>query len=309
MALLCHKLLCCCEGGIPVGRSLQLLTENPDCRAVRDIARDMANAISCGYTLEAAVRAHAHRFPATFVEMIAVGERTGCLDRVLAELSKNYAEEVELQRQILQAVAYPLAVLVIISYFLYPLINVVLKDGPMSQLYRAAFYFARDMAILAVLWKVGFIPWVWRHIAFWIWPFSIITRKLALSRFSATLALTFCNGVPPVESIKRAAAATLQPRLERDLLPAADFVSEGATLAGAFAACSCLPPMVHDMINVGEASGKLDESLRKAAQYLRDDAIHSIKNQTRALAAAGFLIVFVGRPAWDILMMGLRVAL
>jgi MSHA biogenesis protein MshG len=306
MASLCRRLAYITRGGIPAARMFELIAQEPGGRRIKRLARGIAEEIRDGMTLEEALRARATHFSSVFIELVSVGERTGKLDTVIADLADWYETEVELQRRFALALAYPVAVYTVILYILYPLIHVLFTGAPTSLLYWAVFCLARDIVILFVLWEVGFLSWLWANVGSRLWPFAGLSRKMAMSRFCEAFALMLESGISVTTSIRTAAAVPGRPYLEKELLRAIPRIQQGATIDEAFSECPSLPPLVRGMISVGEQTGELEQSLQKARQYMKDEAVHGLKTIAVTLAGLGILLIIFLRGLSQLAMLPLR---
>ena len=151
--------------------------------------------------------------------------------------------------------------------------------GPivMSMVASLAVTFAVVVGTVRALSFVGLLPWIVGVVGAYAWPVSSLMRKFAFSHFLRAMALMLDSGLSAVQSVERAAAASGNRILRRDLAKAVPAVQQGAPFVKAFKLSRLLPLMALEMINVGEQSGKMGEALRKAAEYLYTSAMHTLK--------------------------------
>jgi type II secretory pathway component PulF len=141
--------------------------------------------------------------------------------------------------------------------------------------------FGSGVAASIVLARLGMFKWIWGYVATHVWPIAPVTRRFAMARYLRSLSLLTGSGVPIVRALERAAATCANPYIEKDLLKPIPLVQQGLTLVEAFAQSKYLPTVAREMLLVGEKSGKLEESLNKAAQYQMDEAIQAVNIATR----------------------------
>jgi len=301
VALLAHKLAALSHAGLTEVRGLELIAGGPGTRS-RRVLSPVADALRGGESLGDALRAQGKYFPSFFVESVAIGETTGALERVLEDLAAYYEDQWSIRRAFIRGLMYPLAVLFAACY-LIPIMVAVLTSavgaGSSEQVYRMVVWMVLSLAgqvaailiVGRVLAHAGVLTWFRGIVGAHLWPLSALYQKFAVYRFLYNLALLLDAGASAVPSIQHAAAAAGIPALERDLRRAVPAVQGGATLAEAFGATRRLPPMAFEMLRVGEQAGSLGDSLRKAAAYCRDEAVHALNVIARVLEAIVIILV------------------
>ncbi len=307
LALVCRQMATAYTAGIPIIRALEMAgREAPNSRA-REVVKAMREDIEGGSTLAEAAQRQRTYLPPMFVELIANGEKGGRLDAMLGDLATYYEDRVNLQRQIVTMAVYP-ALQLAIAWFLGTFAFMLLGQlgatlegrgdafdfaGLFASYVRfqgrAAVVFALAMGIIIVLSRSGVLRWPWGWIRTYIWPLSNVTRRFALARFCRGLSLLVGSGVNIVHAIRGAAGAAGNPFIERDLLEAVPPVQSGAPLTEAFSRSKFLDRTTREMIAVGEASGELEASLRKASDYHFDQAT----NATQVMVRVGFVLTIV----------------
>ncbi|MFO7975431.1 MAG: type II secretion system F family protein [Candidatus Hydrogenedentota bacterium] len=273
MALFTRKLAYAYEGGIPIRRALELMTEESHDRTLASLARDLANAIECGYSLEEALRAQAHVVDDFFVEFVAASERAGRLGEALETLHAWYEEQLAFRRMLSYHFSYYLVLFAVIAFFLYPCIGVFLLDGSPMLLVHALIRFAFVAVVVYAAARLGVLTLLRRRFSANVWPFSGLTKQLNLSRFCRVLALTYGH-LSIYESWERATESVWDEKARPHLLRVPERVREDATLGQAVFECPALPDMVKEMIITGENTGNTEECFLKASDYLRRDAMH-----------------------------------
>lgn len=292
MVPMCRQLATAYHAGIPIVRGLLLASENARDKRSRQVLREMADSVREGSTLAGAAKRQEKYLPPFFIELLRAGEQGGRLDVMLNDLASYYEDRMRMQRQILIGLTYP-ALQVAMAWFLGTFaLGLVSKIDFSSQVrfdlmqYIISYLYFQGgaMAVLAALIlscaalsRMGVFSWIYGWFTNHIWPINIVTRKFALARFFRSMALLIGSGMHIIPCIKSAAATTANPYIERELLRAVPFVSDGATLVEAFAPVRIMTPTAREMLLVGEQSGNLDGALMKVSEYHLAEANQAVK--------------------------------
>ena len=284
MAALCASLANAYDAGIPLLRCLELVMDEGRRRRLVYALTPVMDAIRAGATLEQAVRGAAEHFPGEFVEVMALGDVSGGLGPVLADLANHFEEVLAVKRAIIRQLAYPICVLVaafvVIPYFQ----GAVLAGGTVGE-YTLRFVmswvpFLQKLLLGIIVYKIATRLKVLRPfldgLRLKMWPLGQIKRRFALARFFRSLSLLLEGGLPVTTSLRRAAATTANVIAERNLLNAVAPVEQGASLSEALRQCRLIPRVALGMVAAAEKAGKVEESLARTAGYLLNEARHSL---------------------------------
>lgn len=287
------------KSGIPIIRALRLAENNSP--VIRNLVESICYYLEQGATLEEAM-GHQRRFLPDFViEVIAAGERAGQLVSVFSALTTYYEERLRLQRALWRQVTYPLCVVVagtviipFVQHFVIANINehtIGFWEYTLQYLlgWAAPVFYVTLFVLLA---RFGAFRFLTNILALDLPFVAAYTRRIALARFLWTFSVLVDSTVPIHEAIARAARATGNRRLAQDLLPAVQEVKNGNTLGVAFVNSRYLSVMMCQMIDVGETSGNLPQTLAKAAEYTINEAHHLVSMAIRLVEI--ILIVWIG---------------
>jgi len=303
MVLMCRQLATSHGAGIPILRTLTLVAQNLQDPVAQRVLRRMHDDIRKGDTLTQAARKQSDYVPPMFVQMIESGEIGGRLDMMLRDLASYHEERLRMRRDIVRRLTYPFLQLVaawFLGTFSLQLIKLVGTEnfnlGTFLQSYArfqgAAFVLAVAGFLFAVLLaRVGLLKWVWGFAATYFWPIAPVTRRFATARFFRSLSFLIGSGMPIARAVESAAATTINPYIERDLLTAIPRIKSGMTLSEAFAPCKYFTPEMREMLLVGEESGRHEEALRRASDYQMEEAMHAVAIATRVGEVAIILLV------------------
>ncbi|EQA1493955.1 type II secretion system protein GspF [Escherichia coli] len=231
LALFTRQLATLVQAAMPLETCLQAVSEQSEKLHVKSLGMALRSRIQEGYTLSDSLREHPRVFDSLFCSMVAAGEKSGHLDVVLNRLADYTEQRQRLKSRLLQAMLYPLVLLVLGQR--------LLKNPAMRLRW--------DKTLLR-------LPVTGR-----------VARGLNTARFSRTLSILTASSVPLLEGIQTAAAVSANRYVEQQLLLAADRVREGSSLRAALADLRLFPPMMLYMIASGEQSGELETMLEQAA--------------------------------------------
>jgi type IV pilus assembly protein PilC len=279
------------NSGLSLLRALSILAEQTENKELGRILGEVRNDIETGSSLSVAMAKHPNVFPPLMINMIRAGEVGGFLDGVLLQLAENYEAEVKLRGKVKSAMTYPVVVFVIaiiavvgMLLFIVPVFAGMFEDlgGELPAPTKVLVFLSGAMKIIAPL---GLLA----TIAFFItWPkvkhkeavrnvkdplmlklpiFGLLVQKIALSRFSRNLGTMLRSGVPILQSLEIVAATCGNVVLERAVTDVQNSVRQGEALAAPLMNHPVFPPMVVQMMSVGEDTGALDTMLHKISDF------------------------------------------
>jgi type IV pilus assembly protein PilC len=293
------------NSGLSLLRALTILTEQTENKELARIVGEVRNDIEAGSSLSAAMSQHEDVFPPLMVNMCKAGEVGGFLDSVLIQVAENFEAEVKLKAKIKSAMTYPVVVFVIailavvgMLLFIVPVFAGMFEDlgGELPAPTKVLVFLSGAMKFLAPLGLVGFVVFLFT------WPkvkrragvrdvvdplklkipiFGLLFQKIALSRFSRNLGTMMRSGVPILQSLDIVAETTGNVVLERAIRDVQESVRTGESLAKPLEDHAVFPPMVVQMMAVGEDTGQLDTMLHKISDFYD----HEVEATTEALTS------------------------
>ncbi len=308
MVPVCRQMATSYDAGIPILRTLEILTQEQRNRKLRQVLENMGTAIQKGSTLGEAALAQKTFLPPLFIKLLAVGERGGRLDAMLRDLADYFEDRLEIQRSVRRAMVGPgirLAAAWFLGLFSLRLVNELAGMADQTEPFNLTAFFKEYFVFQAyamllfgtaavgciVLARMGLFGWVSGAVTTHVWPLSLVTRRFALARFFRTMSLLIGGGLRIDQCITESAEVVQNPYIRKDLTQAAPKVQEGVTLVEAFRDCRYLTPTAREMLVVGEESGSLEESLRKLSEYHLDEANQAVSVATKFLSTAIILAV------------------
>jgi type IV pilus assembly protein PilC len=283
------------DAGLPLVQCLEILgTQEEDKNFSAVILQTRAD-VEGGASLADAMRKHPKTFDSLFTNMIAAGEAGGILDTILKRLATYIEKAVKLAGQVKSAMIYPVAVMVIaglvVGVILWKVIPTFASlfaglgaDLPLPTRFVIALsnnlvtYFLPILAILGAA-VYGFTRYyatdAGRHVVDRIilkMPIlGDIMRKIAVARFCRTLATLISSGVPILDGLEITARTSGNAIVEDAILLTRKSIERGETISAPLKETNVFPPMVTQMIGVGEATGALDTMLAKIADFYEEE--------------------------------------
>ena len=304
------------NSGLSLLRALSILTEQTENKELARVLGVVRNDIETGSSLSVGMAKHPAVFPPLMVNMCRAGEVGGFLDMVLLQIAQNYEAEVRLKGKVKAAMTYPVVVFIIsvvavigMLIFIVP-VFVGLFAGFDAQLPAPTRFLVFLSGLAKIFVPLGLVAFV----AFVItWPkvkradqvrnlldplklklpvFGLLFQKIALARFGRNLGTMLKSGVPILQSLDIVASTTGNVVLERAIRDVQESVRQGEALAQPLTNHKVFPPMVVQMMAVGEDTGALDTMLHKIAEFYDQE----VEATTEALTALiePLMIVFIG---------------
>jgi type IV pilus assembly protein PilC len=279
------------NSGLSLLRALNILTEQTDSKRLAETLVDVRNDVETGSALSGAMAKHPDVFPPLMVNMCRAGEVGGFLDSVLLQIAENYESEVKLRGKIKAAMTYPCAVLCIavlavigMLIFIVPVFAKMFTTlgGTLPAPTRVLIFLSHAMKLLVPIGVVVAIVGlqVWKRIRrdervrrvidplkLKIPVFGELFRKLAIARFTRNLGTMMRSGVPILQSLEIVADTTGNIVVTDAVRDIQNSVRNGESLTQPLAEHAVFPPMVVQMMAVGEDTGALDTMLHKVSQF------------------------------------------
>ncbi len=307
---LCRRMATAYDAGVPILNTLDVVARTERDPKLRRIVAGMADDIRGGMTLESAARKHSGRFPPYMIELLASGEVAGNLDVMMNDLAGYFESRLEMERQITRLLVGP-AIRLAAAWFLgtfalrlLPQMRELIAGRGEARFDFFAYLreywtfqlesmvlFGTAFLLCVGLARLGVFGWFSGLFTTHVWPFSRVTRKFGLARFFRTLSLLLASGIRIDNAVEKAATAAGNPYIQRDLLKVAPRLREGRTLVDAFGDSRYLTPLSREMLEVGEQSGKIPESLHKVAEYHLQEASHAVQVATKFVTVVIILCV------------------
>ena len=279
------------NSGLSLLRALSILEEQSENKELSKVLTLVRQDVETGQSLSSALGQHPDIFPPLMVNMIKAGEVGGFLDSVMLQIAENYETETKLRGKVKSAMTYPVVVFVIailavigMLIFIVPVFANLFKTlGGQLPAPTRVLVFLSDVLktwapVIVIVLVAGFIVWTkvkrTERVRNVVDPlklkapiFGNLFQKIALSRFTRNLGTLMRSGVPILQSLDIVADTTGNVVVARAVRDVQDSVRKGESLTAPLANHAVFPPMVVQMMSVGEDTGALDTMLHKISDF------------------------------------------
>jgi type IV pilus assembly protein PilC len=317
MTVMARQLATMVSSGLSLLRALYVLEEQTEAPKLRRAISEVRQDVEAGLSLSQAMAKHPRVFNKLFVAMVQAGETGGNLEEVLGRVAIQFEKDDSLKRTVRSAMVYPLmigafavAVLIGMVTFIIPIFADMFSDlgGELpamtkfmigvSDAFRGYWYLfiltPIVLTFLFVRWKrtdKGQLAWDAFKLKLPIKVGSIV-RKIAVARFSRTLATLTSSGVPILQALAITAQTSGNRVISDPMGEVAERVREGQSLATPLARTGVFPVMLTQMLAVGEETGAMDTMLHKLADFYEDEVATQLKALTSVIEPV--MMIFVG---------------
>ncbi len=316
MAIFTRQFSTMIDAGLPLVQCLNILAEQSESKTLRGVTGQVARNVEAGSTLADALRRHPRTFDDLFTNLVEVGEAGGILDVVLQRLAAYIEKAAALKRKVKAAMVYPAAIIsvallvvIFMLTFVIPTFAQMFKDLgadlPLpTKIVMWLSDFVRSYILLIIAGLIGCVIALRSYyrteggratidaLMLKLPVFGTLVRKVAVARFTRTLGTLVQSGVPILDGLRITARTAGNKVVEKAVLQCRAAVTEGKTLAEPLRTSGVFPPMVTQMISVGEQTGALDAMLSKIADFYDDEVDTAVSTLTSLLEP--IMIVFLG---------------
>ncbi|OGS06575.1 MAG: pilus assembly protein PilC [Elusimicrobia bacterium RIFOXYA12_FULL_51_18] len=292
------------SAGIPIVQGLNILESQAENPAFKTVVSALRTDIESGLSIADGMRKHPQAFTELYVSMIKAGEVGGILDTILERLSAYLEASEVLKAKVKSAMMYPTVVggaAFFITVFLIIFIIPVFKD--IFGGFGAELPFPTRVIIGISDFLRGNIVYILAIVGGGVWGvkkylktekgqeklddislklpvFGILLKKVAIAKFTRTLGTLIKSGVPILQGLETVAKTAGNKIIERAIYKSRDSIKEGGRIADPLKKANIFPPMVIQMISVGEETGGLDTMLNKIADFYDQEVDTAVKGLT-----------------------------
>ncbi len=333
LSLFSRQMYTLLKAGVPIMQALRGLRESTQNPALAKVIIGIGESLDTGLDLTGALRRHPRVFSSLYVNMVQVGETTGSLQEVFLQLAVYLEREKDTRDRIKSATRYPIFVVAaifiaifIINLFVIPTFAKVYSgfkiELPLATKiliatsnFTVAYWPAIVMGAITAIFSIRYYirtpegRYRWHKMKLGIPVVGKVIYKATLGRFSRALAVMMKSGVPLVQGMTVVSRAVDNDYISDRIVQMRDGVERGETIARTAAATGMFPPLVIQMISVGEDTGSVDELMFNVADYYEREVDYDITNLSTAIQP--ILIVFLAimvfilalgvfLPMWDL---------
>ncbi|WP_129126166.1 type II secretion system F family protein [Geomonas oryzae] len=304
------------DSGLPLVQCLDILSSQQENKTFKEILVKVKESVESGSTFADALAKHPKAFDQLYVNLVAAGEVGGILDTILARLAAYIEKAMKLKKQVKGAMVYPITILSIavivvgvILIFVIPTFAKMFADfggdlpAPTKFVIALSNFLVKYIVvIIAILFGIKYAIGKYyntpngRKV---LDAFALkapiagpLIRKVSVAKFTRTLGTMISSGVPIMDGLEIVAKTAGNKIVEEAIYKVRQSISEGKTIAEPLAECGVFPPMVVQMISVGEATGAMDAMLNKIADFYDDEVDDAVGALTAMMEP--LLMVFLG---------------
>ncbi|MCE5314578.1 MAG: type II secretion system F family protein [Armatimonadota bacterium] len=261
--------------GMSLSEALRNISERMHGSLGRIVRAAHARVQSGGKLSDEMIR-HPRVFAPLQVSLIRAGEQSGLLEPMADRIASHIEFEINIRRRIITATLYPM--LILLFMFLFPALIALVTDGVQAAawiVWGQFQMFGIPILIILIVCKFLFqfnqVRLVWDVVKIQPPVLGTMARKIAMSRFSRSLALMYSSGVPIGQSVSISADACANIAISRSIKRVIPAINDGQPLTESLQKTGMMLPVVLDMLDVGEKTGGYDVTLQKVAEYMDDE--------------------------------------
>ncbi|MCD6386565.1 type II secretion system F family protein [Candidatus Sumerlaeota bacterium] len=322
MAIFCRQLSTLLDVGIPLVRSLRILSERTHHPRLQKVIHQVTEKVEEGQSLSTALSAFPKVFSPLFIGVVRVGELGGILDSSLKRLADILERKADIKKKIISSLAYPIVsfcvaigVIVVILTVAIPRFEEVYKSQEVAlpgitQVVLAISNFVRSypfvyvpiilaIIVLLLLWsRTPAGKWTFDFLKLRLPVMGPINTKINVARFTRTTGNLLSAGIPLLEALNLAASTSENMLIADALRKTYKSVEEGGKIDAPLRENPVFPELVVDMIAIGDEAGSLDVMLNKIADFYETDVEASLRGLTAIIEPIfiifmGFVVIFI----------------
>jgi len=309
--------------GIPLIRCLHTLYEQTKNPVLQRTVREVARSVEGGMSLSEALSAHPGIFSSMYIDMVKAGEMSGMIEEMLKRLSEQLDRDKSLRDNIRSATMYPIMVMVFaicvvlaMMFFVVPVfMGFFPKDVPLPLPTQVVMGFSNSLRGYWYLYILAFVLVVLGlrfylsspggkktldKLKFKVPVFGELLKKATVARFARTLSTLLGGGIPVLQALEAAGPASGSMQVADAIKETGASILEGQSIAGPLKISGLFPPMLVNMVAVGEETGQLPMLLGRVAEFYEEEVATMTKGLTAMLEP--LMLIFIGCMVGGILI-------
>lgn len=332
LAVFCKQLYAMLRAGVTIVTSLEILKQQTENKRLSQIIGQMYEDLQKGNTLSEALSHHKGVFPEIFISMVEAGELSGNIDVIMDRLSTHFEKEYKIENKVKSAMTYPAILAIVASSVVVFLLTSVMptfvdmyssSGVPLPAITTTLINISNALKnywyifillifvlvfVLSIVMKSPKVQYETDSFKLKIPVYKSLELKVATSRFTRTLSTLMGSGVPLLQALDTVSGVTGNTFIGSKILEAKEDVRRGLSLSQPLKKQNVFPPMVHNMIKIGEDSGSIEEILDKTADFYDEEVETAISRVTAMLEPLmivfmaiiiGFIVLAMVIPMFD----------
>jgi type IV pilus assembly protein PilC len=334
VVLIARQLATMITAGLPLVNCLGILAKQTESERLKEIILDIQTSVESGSTFSEGLEKHKKIFGEIFIHMVSAGEAGGILDTILLRLAVYLEKAAALKSKIKSAMMYPAVIMTAaMGATIFLLVSVIPTFANMFANFGAtlplptrivlaishilsSYFYILILAVVGIVVGLKFLYKTDNGALFldkWrlkLPIFGHLFKKVAISRFTRTLGTLISSGVPILDGLEITAKTSGNRVVHDAILKARSSISEGEAISEPLSNSNTFPPMVVQMISVGEKTGNLDEMLDKISDFYDDEVDTAVSSLTSVLepimivlmgVIIGGIVIAVYMPMFDLI--------
>jgi type IV pilus assembly protein PilC len=332
LSMFCRQMNSMLKSGITIEKCIEILSIQTEDKSFRKVLKNMHMKLLTGSTFSESVESNKEVFPTMFLSMVQAGEMSGNIEMVMGRLAVQYGKEYKTESKVKSAMTYPVVLAVVATVVvIFLLIYVMPTFVDLYESSGVSLPFVTRIMLKLSSWLQNF----WQVIAlvllisvlfiirlvknenvkYKIDSFKLrlplyktLKVKLAASRFSRTLSTLVESGVPLLSGLEAVSMIVGNEYIKRLILCAREDLRKGSSLSCSLQNYNIFPPMVHNMVKIGEESGELEDILNKTADFYDEEVENTIQKLVALIEPVmivlmaviiGFIMLAMITPMFD----------
>ncbi len=322
------------SAGLNMMEGLKIQRKQVTNKGMKNLLTDIIGDMEGGSQLGEAMANHKDVFGDLYVNMVKAGEKGGALDSTLPRLAAYLEKDMALRAKIKGAMIYPLVIgivlvvaIAVLMIFVVPIFEQLFKGfgAELPMMTKSVLMFSKFIQnfwwliiiiVVGILQGIRFVKktkpglYFFDRMALKYPVFGDLMLKQAIARFTRTLATLQSSGVPIIDALTVTANTSGNKILEDAILAARDSIKEGESISEPLEASKLFPPMVTQMIRIGEKTGQLDDMLNRVADFYDEEVDTAVTNLTTALEpiimvvmgiTVGYIVIAMYMPQFQLI--------
>jgi len=333
LAIFCRQFATLINAGVTAVKSLDILYQQTEDKNMKLVLGKIYEGVQKGEALSESFRRQGMAFPELFNNMILAGETSGNLDAVLIRLADHFERENKLNNKIRSSMVYPIilsvvtvVVVIIMLVFVLPTFtDILLSSGAevpvttqilinVSDFIKKFWWLLAGMLVIAIIGWRGFtrsdkgrLWWDTKKLGMPVIGKSV--KMIYTARFARTLSTLLSSGIQMLPALDITSRVLGNTYLQEKLVTVMEDIRKGVSLSLSLKRVDQFPPMIFNMVNVGEESGLLDDILEKTAAFYDEESESAIQKMVGLIEPAllivmavviGFIVVSIYLPMTSI---------
>lgn len=320
------------NAGVTIVNCLDILRQQTEHKKFKKIISELYEDVQKGLTLSEALSKHGNVFPHLMIRMIEAGEASGSLDIVLMRVAVHYEKEAKISNRVKSAMVYPIILTIVMVVVVVFLLTFVMPTfigmfegsgidlpGPtklllaISSSLRRFWYIYLAVLAVSIYLIRRFAGTKEGRLVIDRWKLRLpvvkgLTHKVISARFTRTMSTLLASGISLLQAMENVAGAVGNTAVEQSILSAREDVRKGVALSVPIRKMGHFPPMVDNMIKIGEEAGTLDDILDKTANIYDEEVETEIQRLLSLLepvmivfmaVIVGFIVIAMMMPMFD----------